>query len=90
MSDWTFAQTQPSDELAQLHFFSIKKRQPDGDVEFVITVKDSGTWRSSSPDTTSGRGMPIMRGLMDRVEINTAHGTEVRMCRRLGGTKHDE
>ena len=60
------------------------------DSELVITVKDSGTWRSSSPDNTGGRGMPIMRGLMDRVEINTAHGTEVRMCRRLGGTKHDE
>jgi len=60
------------------------------DSEVVITVKDSGTWRSSSPDGTGGRGMPIMRGLMDRVQINTAHGTEVRMCRRLGGTKHDE
>ena len=40
MSDWTFAQTQPSDELAQLHFFSVKKTQPDGDIEFVITVKE--------------------------------------------------
>ena len=40
MSDWTFAQTQPSDELAQLHFFSMKKAHPDGDVEFVITVKE--------------------------------------------------
>ena len=40
MSEWTFAQTQPSDELAQLHFFSMKKCQADGDVEFRITVKE--------------------------------------------------
>ena len=40
MSEWTFAQTQPSDELAQLHFFSMKRPQPDGDIEFVITVKE--------------------------------------------------
>lgn len=40
MSDWQFAQTDPSEELAQLHFFSIKKKQPEGEVEFVITVKE--------------------------------------------------
>ena len=40
MSEWTFAQTQPSEELAQLHFFSVKKCQPDGDIEFTITVKE--------------------------------------------------
>jgi hypothetical protein len=26
--------------LAQLHYFSFKKRQPEGEVEFVITVKE--------------------------------------------------
>lgn len=40
MSDWTFAQTQPSDELAKLSFFAMKKQQPDGDIEFIITVKE--------------------------------------------------
>lgn len=40
MSDWTYAQRDPAEELAQLHYFSFKKRQPDGDVEFVITVKE--------------------------------------------------
>ena len=38
MSDWQFAQTDPSEELARLHLFAMKKRQPAGDVEFVITV----------------------------------------------------
>ncbi len=40
MADWHYAQNDPSEELAQLHWFSMKKRQPDGDVEFVITVKE--------------------------------------------------
>ncbi len=36
MADWHFAQTDPSEELAQLHHFSMKKRQPAGNVEFVM------------------------------------------------------
>lgn len=40
MSDWMYAQTSPSDELAQLHTFTMRKRQPGGDVEFTITVKE--------------------------------------------------
>jgi hypothetical protein len=30
----------PSEELAQLHFFTMKKCQPNGDVNFRITVKE--------------------------------------------------
>ena len=40
--DWHFLQNNPSEELAQLHFFTMKKRQPDGDVNFRITVKEYG------------------------------------------------
>ena len=40
MSEWTYAQRDPAEELAQLHYFAFKKRQPGGDVEFVITVKE--------------------------------------------------
>jgi len=40
MSDWVYAQCHKSDELAQLHYFSITMRQPGRDVEFVITVKE--------------------------------------------------
>jgi hypothetical protein len=40
MHDWAFAQTHPSQELALLHFFSVKKRQANGEVEFRITVKE--------------------------------------------------
>jgi hypothetical protein len=35
-----YAQMDPAEELAQLHYFSFKKRQPEGEIEFVITVKE--------------------------------------------------
>lgn len=40
MAEWQFAESRPSDELAQLSFFSVKKPQGGGDIEFVITVKE--------------------------------------------------
>jgi hypothetical protein len=43
MSEWTFAQSNPSEELAQLHYFSMKKRQSDAEVEFLITVREFAT-----------------------------------------------
>ena len=35
-----YAQMDPAEELAQLYHFSFTKRQPDGDIEFLITVKE--------------------------------------------------
>lgn len=43
MTEWHFAQTEPADELAILHRFSIKRPAAHGDVEFVITVKEYAT-----------------------------------------------
>jgi len=43
MSEWTFAQRQPSEELARLQHFSIKKRQGDREIEFIITVREYAT-----------------------------------------------
>jgi hypothetical protein len=40
MSEWTFAQSQEFEELAQLHFFSINRKQGDQLIEFRITVKE--------------------------------------------------
>ena len=40
MAEWVYAQMDPAEELAQLHYFSFKKRQPEGEIEFVITVKE--------------------------------------------------
>jgi hypothetical protein len=43
VSEWKFAQVDRSEELAQLHFFSMKKRQPGGEVNFRRTVKEFAT-----------------------------------------------
>jgi hypothetical protein len=40
VSDWKFAQKEVSEELALIHEFSIKKNQKDGDIEFLVTVKE--------------------------------------------------
>jgi hypothetical protein len=40
MREWGFAQTDPSQQMAQLHLYSIVKAEPGGDVEFIITVKE--------------------------------------------------
>jgi len=40
MKEWGFAQTHPSQELALIHLFSVKKEYPGGEVEFRITVKE--------------------------------------------------
>lgn len=40
MSDWKFAQKEVSEELALLHHFSIKKNQKDGDIDFLVTVRE--------------------------------------------------
>jgi len=37
---WDYAPTNPSEELAEIHLFTMKKRQPEGEVAFQITVKE--------------------------------------------------
>ena len=55
----------------------------DGD-EVNITVTDHGSWRDNSPERGGGRGLVLMRELMDEVEVTrAAEGTSVRMKRRL-------
>jgi hypothetical protein len=40
MSDWEFAQSDPREQLALLHFFSMKKLQGSEEIDFTITVKE--------------------------------------------------
>ena len=83
MNEWTFAQTDPAEELAQLHFFSMKKKQPGKEVEFVITVKeyavrnplhmaffaqaDKQTNQKTAPFTPSGWGETMLAALSECV-----------------------
>ncbi len=43
MSDWMYVQENPSEQLAQLHFFSVLKRQQGSEISFQITVKEFAT-----------------------------------------------
>jgi|ERR1035437_693979 hypothetical protein len=43
MSDWKYLQRDPSEALARLHFFSVKKKHPSGEIEARITVKEFAT-----------------------------------------------
>jgi hypothetical protein len=38
--EWEYAQADPSDELAQLSFYSMKKKQGGREIEFRITVRE--------------------------------------------------
>ena len=56
----------------------------DGVVELVI--RDPGRWRGGEAEDGGGRGrgMPMMRELMDTVDVvHTGEGTTVTMTRRL-------
>ena len=40
MNDWWYAQSDPSQQLARFHYFSMMKRHEGGEVEIKITVKE--------------------------------------------------
>ena len=49
-----------------------------------LTVSDRGRWRPSRGENR-GRGLPMMRALMDTVDIRqSADGTDVVLAKRLG------
>jgi hypothetical protein len=84
MNDWTFAQQDATEELARLHFFSIKKHQDGRDIEFTITVKefakpnaqsmlffaqaDQQTNQKTAPFTPSGWGDTLLKALSECIQ----------------------
>jgi anti-sigma regulatory factor (Ser/Thr protein kinase) len=53
--------------------------------EVHVSVADNGRWRPAR-GRNRGRGLDLMRELMDDVEVDSGEdGTIVRMRRRLGG-----
>ena len=62
----------------------VRARTDDGRV--TVIVEDGGTWRPPSRTDQRGRGLTLMHGLMDDVEITSAEdgsGTRVTLRRRL-------
>ena len=62
--------------------FTVDAAYDDGRV--TITISDHGQWREPR-GTNRGRGMPLMRELMDDVQVSQAEdGTAVTLVRALG------
>jgi PAS domain S-box-containing protein len=62
--------------------FEVSGRRDGPEVE--VAVRDQGSWRSERPDD-HGRGLGLMRTLMDTVAVEPgADGTTVSLRRRLG------
>ncbi len=84
MKDWGFAQTHVSQQLAELHMFSITKVQPGSEVEFIVTVKefvtpkeptmhffaqtDKMTNQKTAPYRPSGWGKTMLEALSECVK----------------------
>jgi hypothetical protein len=83
LDDWGYAQTNPSEQLARLHFFSMKKQQDGGEVEITITVRefftpkdgalayfaqaDKQTNQRVAPYTPCGWGKTLLQALAECV-----------------------
>lgn len=49
-----------------------------------VLVRDGGAWKEQVADDTRGRGLGIIRAVMDRVELDSRIGsTSIEMSRRL-------
>jgi anti-sigma regulatory factor (Ser/Thr protein kinase) len=62
------------------------------DGRVLLTVRDTGHWieRPDGPARYRGNGVPLMRALMDEVELtHNGAGTAVRMARRLAQPAND-
>ena len=63
--------------------FSVDAEHRDGTITVVIT--DRGSWREARGENR-GRGLPLMRGLMESVDVRRAEGgTAVELRRTLAG-----
>jgi anti-sigma regulatory factor (Ser/Thr protein kinase) len=58
---------------------------PEPRDEIVVRVRDRGRWRSPSPAAERGRGLLLMRALMDEVLVEPGDGTTVVLRRRVEG-----
>jgi serine/threonine-protein kinase RsbW len=59
------------------------EQRADGADEVVVTVHDEGRWQKHTPSLERGRGLLIIRALMDDVLVDTSAGTRVVLRRRL-------
>jgi serine phosphatase RsbU (regulator of sigma subunit)/anti-sigma regulatory factor (Ser/Thr protein kinase) len=62
----------------------VRAQAQAGEEHLVVTVEDDGKWKPAQRRDERGRGLPLMRALMDGVEIRTHQArTEVRLTMAL-------
>jgi serine/threonine-protein kinase RsbW len=73
------------DDEEQVSIEARLEQHDEGLDEVVVSVRDRGRWRDPVPSHERGRGLLIMRGLVDdvRVEAGDSAGTTVVLRRRL-------
>jgi hypothetical protein len=64
MGEWSIVEANPSEKLVKLHFFAMSKQQPEGEIEFRITVRE----HASDP----GNGMRFIAFADRQTNQNTA------------------
>jgi hypothetical protein len=83
VDEWVYAQTNPAEQFARLHFYSMRKLQNGQEIEFTITVKefvtpkdpalkffaqaDRQTNQEAIPFTPSGWGSTLLAALEECV-----------------------
>ncbi len=84
MNEWKYVQRDPGEELAQLHYFTMRKVQGELAVDFLITVReyvkpkdpsmpffaqaDKQTNQRTAPYTPSGWGQTLSDALSNCME----------------------
>jgi serine/threonine-protein kinase RsbW len=69
----------------RVHLRVLVEQDRRGGAEVVVRVADTGRWRPPTPSAERGRGLQIVRALVDDVVVETGDGTTVLLRRRLGG-----
>jgi anti-sigma regulatory factor (Ser/Thr protein kinase) len=62
------------------HLFEVEARQTPTEIE--LAVRDFGTWREDQSEAFRGRGLRMIRALMDATEIVTAENETTTVMRR--------
>ena len=60
-----------------------REQRPDDDDELVVRVVDHGRWRTPGTSAERGRGLMIIRALVDDLQVLEGDGTTVVLRRRL-------
>lgn len=69
--------------------FGVEARREDGAV--VVTVRDRGRWREPRPGSERGRGLALIRSLMDEVAVDPGPtGTTVHLVRDVTAGAADD